>query len=401
MTLQIYFNKKARLFYSDDPYTISVLRRAYYGKMHKSVLYLDIIEVFYLYEMRKAIIKDESTFQELDAQELLFLTTNKQKFFTNYYAYRDWRERGLIINNYRCFETTNKQLQVEYPESKEIILPKEKLKGTFYAQDCMTICEKNELSEYLYYNYWFGQIGSYKNSQRGSFLKLDSFETLYLFQKNVLTISNIKEKELNDKLSKRIRDFKVLYDVYSEWRRLGYVIKTGFKFGTHFRVYLPDAKPIDSESNYFHSSHVLHCIPEHSSIDISELSRAIRVAHSVRKTFILAIPLGQQKKVAGKSIENVEKVNLTFYAYTRSENVASNKLLNNSEREEYLYYAFHEDDSVDGHKLESLISDAREQNTNLIIGIVDRETGVTYYLVKKLLLKGSKISYYELEWIQP
>ncbi|MEM3609381.1 MAG: hypothetical protein QW076_00530, partial [Candidatus Anstonellales archaeon] len=133
--LLAYFNKKNKTFYSDDPYTISVLRRAYYGKIQKSVLYLDLIEVFYLTEMRNLIVKDDTSLSELTVNELLYLASNIRHFFTLYYAYRDWRERGLIINFSKCFETENKQIQVEYPTANEIILQKNKIKCYFLIQD--------------------------------------------------------------------------------------------------------------------------------------------------------------------------------------------------------------------------------------------------------------------------
>ncbi|MEM3372833.1 MAG: tRNA-intron lyase [Candidatus Anstonellales archaeon] len=398
--LLAYFNKKNKTFYSDDPYTISVLRRAYYGKIQKSVLYLDLIEVFYLTEMRNLIVKDDTSLSELTVNELLYLASNIRHFFTLYYAYRDWRERGLIINFSKCFETENKQIQVEYPTANEIILPKNKIQGFFFIHDAMTICEQNDVSEYLYSNYWFGQLGSYKNWQRGTFLKLDAYETIYLQERGILELVNVKERELFEKLLKKIKDFKILYEVYSEWRNLGYVIKTGFKFGTHFRVYLPDAKPSDSESQYVHSTHVLHCIPENVNIQISDLSRAIRVAHSVKKTFILAIPSKRSVKV-NESNQKIANDVLLYHVYTRKESNSDSNFLSSSSREEYLLCSFHEDDSVNGHTLELLISQAKEIGKNLIFAIVDRETSVTYYLVKKLILHGSKFNYYELEWIQP
>jgi len=97
---------------------------------------------------------------------------------------------------------------------------------------------------------------------------------------------------------KRIDYFEDLNNVYLEWRNAGYVVKTGLKFGTHFRIYVPGAKP-EKGKNWVHSKHVLHVFPRKSSLIISEWARAIRVAHSVKKTFILAIP-GKGKIRKGK-----------------------------------------------------------------------------------------------------
>ena len=89
----------------------------------------------------------------------------------------------------------------------------------------------------------------------------------------------------------RRSDYLKLYDVYKDWREKGYIIKTGFKFGTHFRVYFPGARPMGRENQeWVHSKHVIHVFPKETTLLISEWARAIRVAHSVRKTFILAVP---------------------------------------------------------------------------------------------------------------
>ena len=56
----------------------------------------------------------------------------------------------------------------------------------------------------------------------------------------VLEVANMT-KEADSRRSRRRggSDFQKLYDVYADWRSKGYVIKTGFKFGTHFRIYFP------------------------------------------------------------------------------------------------------------------------------------------------------------------
>ena len=60
-------------------------------------------------------------------------------------------------------------------------------------------------------------------------------------------------------------------------------------------MYFPGARPV-KDDKWIHSMHVIHVFPRDAKLLISEWSRAIRVAHSVRKTFILAIPGTSRKK---------------------------------------------------------------------------------------------------------
>jgi len=57
-------------------------------------------------------------------------------------------------------------------------------------------------------------------------------------------------------------------------------VKTGFKFGSHFRVYTARQQK--------HSSYLIHVLPEEHVFSIPELSRAVRLAHGVKKRMIFA-----------------------------------------------------------------------------------------------------------------
>ena len=86
-------------------------------------------------------------------------------------------------------------------------------------------------------------------------------------------MKNFSRKDIADLASKRRADFQKLYDVYSDWRSRGYVIKTGFKFGTHFRVYFPGAQPMKNDESWVHSRHVIHVFPRDAKLLISEWAR--------------------------------------------------------------------------------------------------------------------------------
>jgi len=63
----------------------------------------------------------------------------------------------------------------------------------------------------------------------------------------------------------------------------GWLPKTGFKYGTHFRVYT-------SGSMNGHSELLVHCLGPEERPTWEALSRAIRLSHSVRKRMIFSLP---------------------------------------------------------------------------------------------------------------
>ncbi len=69
-----------------------------------------------------------------------------------------------------------------------------------------------------------------------------------------------------------------IYEVYRDLRDRGLIVKSGFKYGTHFRVY--------ERSIEEHSRYLVHVVPRRE--EMQRVSRAVRVAHGVRKELLLA-----------------------------------------------------------------------------------------------------------------
>jgi tRNA-intron endonuclease len=67
--------------------------------------------------------------------------------------------------------------------------------------------------------------------------------------------------------------------VYADLRDHGYIPRTGYKFGHHFRVY---AKEKD------HSDLLVQAIPPGQTPAVSVISRSVRLAHSVKKKMLFA-----------------------------------------------------------------------------------------------------------------
>jgi len=379
---------KGKSIFAADDSTRDILKRGFYGiSQENSMLRLSIEEAMYLLDSRNAVCssgKGELTFGALASR-----FWKAKKFMARYFAYKDWRDRGLVakVPSAPYSEPVQNPLK-KYPAEPQQ-LPHYKLTGVFFKSDLLTLVLENEQSRELYDRFWFGQYGAYKAADHGQLSKFDAYETLYLIDKGILSLENITRKELVNYVSKRHKDFLSMYAVYSDWRDKGYVIKTGFKFGTNFRVYFPGARPgTGNGKEWTHSKHVIHVFPKNSRLLISEWARVIRVAHSVRKTFILAVP-GEQIPA---------KASIDFVLYHRHGGEAENP---SNSAPKFAMLALGEEEYIGGRELAAAIAQAAKLKLDLLLAIVDRETAVTYYTVRRILLPKSDIEYYEIDWLQP
>ena len=83
----------------------------------------------------------------------------------------------------------------------------------------------------------------------------------------------IKEEELYGK-----------YVVYRDLKDRGYVIKTGFKYGSEFRLYNRGGGPGQGHSDY-----LVKIIFENYDINALDFASYVRVSHGVNKKLLLAI----------------------------------------------------------------------------------------------------------------
>ncbi|HII39100.1 TPA: hypothetical protein HA318_03825, partial [Candidatus Micrarchaeota archaeon] len=87
-----------------------------------------------------------------------------------------------------------------------------------------------------------------------------------------------------------------------------------------------------------HSKHVIHVFPREAKMLISEWARAIRVAHGVKKTFILAIP-GVKKEAAAE---------LDFLLYHRKKGEIETP---KADSPKYVMLALSEEEEIGGAEL--------------------------------------------------
>src|SRR3990172_13080952 len=129
-------------------------------------------------------------------------------------------------------------------------------------------------------------------------IELELVEAVYLVEKEKLKIfvkedgkkKKLEFKDLMEIGTKNVNQFHPQYIVFRDLRERGYLVKTGFKFGSHFRVYERGVKlKRGQKAAHEHTKFVVHCVPEESAFSLPEMSRAVRLAHNIRATFVWAV----------------------------------------------------------------------------------------------------------------
>jgi tRNA-intron lyase len=375
-----------------EPSDVSSLQNGFYGKMKKGVVYLSPEEALYIMDIRNGRCYDEAGNQH-SFNDVASLFPKNKKLIARYLTFKDWRDKGLMLCSASEAEGNYGRTVLKKYESSGFKLAAYSFEGLFYPNDLITTVDDPQTGKDLYEKYWLGQFGTYKASHRGRLSKLDIFETIFLLKHGGLRLKNAKLADVRKAATKRIKFFEDLYAVYEDWRLRGYVMKTGFKFGTHFRLYFPGASPVRGETDWMHSKHVIHVFPRKHKQLISEWARAIRVAHSVKKTFILAIP---GKKTPIKV--NPKKPRLDFLLYHRRKGGIETP---KEGTPRYLMYSLTEDEYLGGEELAKALAECEHFGLEMMVAISDRESSVTYYVIKAIELPGSEYEYFEIEWVQP
>ena len=398
--LQLKFDPKQGVW-AEDPETLDKLLKNCFGSEHGGKVFLDAEEALYLISFQNAVCSDASGAEgEIIGFNKLasYFSKTEDRLMVKYSSYRDWRDRGLIMRRAAGYRgQRHDKIERRYPSNK-FEMDKPSAGAVWYPDSFLAVIEDAGLGKELFTKHWIGQLGVYKQ-ERGEQLVLDFMETIFLAKHAKLGVTDARTgKPLTAatilKHAEKEREYaRQLYEVYEDWRLRGYVVKTGFKFGTHFRIYFPGASPSRGEDDWIHSKHVLHVFPKEQKLLVSEWARAVRVAHGVKKTFILCIP--------GMKKEDYVDYPADFLAYRRKK-VGQNWIRETTDdKPRYLTAAVSEDEHIGGVELASLLEKSRNMGLELLLSIGDRETSITYYVLKRVLLPDSEYEYYEIEWMRP
>jgi tRNA-intron endonuclease len=117
-------------------------------------------------------------------------------------------------------------------------------------------------------------------------LQLSFLEALLLLEKEKIKVFDNGKKLSFEDMIRLIRK-KGLYNKYLVFRDLrnrGYIVKTGFKYGSEFRLYERGKSPGNGHSDY-----LVKVETENHQISISDFSSYVRVAHGVKKNLLMAV----------------------------------------------------------------------------------------------------------------
>ncbi|MGE4577000.1 MAG: tRNA-intron lyase [Candidatus Methanomethylophilaceae archaeon] len=296
-------------------------------------LELDLTEAVYLMESGRLLVESGGEKVEFDE---LFAQASKQNegFDVKYLVYRDMRSRGFVVKT----ETGGFDLSV-FPRGKT--MSNSRPEYMVRAVSERTVLDINDFSAEISHTEGKGRellygvadeegdVTYYKMSTRdprgsvpmvfaggridgvlisdrvfvfdagsygrlkevgffgkdiGGALQLSLIESCYLSEKGALNVLRhdgraVGTEELKKLGSETQSDFALRISAYYDLRSRGLVVKTGFKYGTHFRVY--EGSPDDCHARY-----LVHAVPASDTAMWPEISRTVRLSGGVKKDIL-------------------------------------------------------------------------------------------------------------------
>jgi tRNA-intron endonuclease len=311
----------------------------YYGRLKGDTLELALVEAAYLLDREKISVDAEG--QALSFREFFIAASHLQEYFElKYIVYRDLRERGYYVQpsvtDFRVYPRGGKPSVSASKYFVHVVterkpMPMQQLLSNLYAaanvRKEMVLAIVDEESDITYYGVkrehmrggmpqldipqkksaatlmqdrviiWDSELslilhekGFFGNMLDESRLQLSLVESAYLLSKGLLEVEDStsgKPLQLDDFID-RAKSIEKIFEgklkVYEDLRDKGMVAKTGFKFGSHFRVYeqVLDIKKIP------HSLYLVDSLDYDHIFQLQDMSRSIRLANSVRKEMVFA-----------------------------------------------------------------------------------------------------------------
>ncbi len=122
----------------------------------------------------------------------------------------------------------------------------------------------------------------YFGKDAGEMYQLSLIESRYLLEKGLLDVFDKHGNRLSAESmwpSGEDEDLSLRTSAYFDLRSRGLVVKTGFKYGTHFRVY--EGSPDDS-----HAKYLVHAVSASDVATWPEISRTVRLSGGVKKSIL-------------------------------------------------------------------------------------------------------------------
>ncbi|UCE44962.1 MAG: tRNA-intron lyase [Methanobacteriota archaeon] len=321
---------------SDAAKGSQIYNKGYFGVPQKGGgLTLDLMEATYLVDSGRLEVRSKR--KQLSAGDLLRLAHKSSRGFEiRYLVYRELRQRGYIVKmgqpplDFRVFprggapnKTSSKWWVAAISERsafdlgdlldnidradqirKKLLLavvdeesdvtyyevrrqsPKGRLgpvnletgaEGVVMADRVMVT--DPDAAESLRRNHCFGKL-------IGRILQLSLIEAVFLAEMGALKLRDGRShrtvglETLRRRARKLQPDFDLRSTTFKDLKAKGLIVKTGFKYGSHFRAY-------EGDPDKNHAKYLVHAVPEHYKAMWPEVSRAVRLAHGVKKNILL------------------------------------------------------------------------------------------------------------------
>ncbi|MCL2032248.1 MAG: tRNA-intron lyase [Methanomassiliicoccaceae archaeon] len=118
----------------------------------------------------------------------------------------------------------------------------------------------------------------------GSVLQLSLIECCFLMEMGDIEVTSqsgdrMSAEEIAELGARTQEEFGLRLDAFGDLKRRGMVVKTGFKYGAHFRVY--EGSPDEG-----HAKYLVHSVPRDKVMMWPEISRTVRLSGGVKKEIL-------------------------------------------------------------------------------------------------------------------
>lgn len=331
----------------------TVYGRGYFGTVRDDGLHLDRFEASYLLEMGRLTLADTRGTPLLWPALFRRATRAERGFGVRYLVYRDLRQRGYVVRSTPppvafaalprggvLHKTPSKFWIEPYSEREPFRVARllDLAVRALGARKTLLLGVVDEESDLTYYRVrrpspngshaavavappaegWvtedrvvvfddapvrlLGEQMGY-GSRVGARLELSLLEAAYLVGRGELTLRDARGRKAVDadrflaRAARLDRKFRERLAAYQDLRNRQLIVKTGFKYGSHFRAYprSPDAS---------HARYLVQAVATDHESAWPEVAGAVRVAQGVRKEFLLAA-VGLDGSVQYLSLERI------------------------------------------------------------------------------------------------
>lgn len=166
-----------------------------------------------------------------------------------------------------------------FPKGRAAGAPVEARASAHLLDDRATVLDEAQAAR-LYAQGFYGKMV-------GPRLQLSLLETSYLLHAEAIELRRadtnraVTQAALRAQARRLQPDFDLRLRVYEDLKARGIVAKTGFKYGSHFRAY-------EGDPDRVHAKYLVHALPAGHRGMWPEVSRAVRLAHGVKKDLLFA-----------------------------------------------------------------------------------------------------------------